>query len=355
MDSILDFQFLNNSVASWLIAGALAIAIIITGKIVQKLLSGLLRQWSKKTKSDLDDFIVSVLEKIKWEWVAAGIFAASRYLNFSDTFDKWMLWLFALVLLNRLIRIVSAVMDYVAETVYLAKDAVDTGSKGAVKHILLILKIVVSGLMVVIALDNLGFDIGAVIAGFGVTGIVIGLAVQNIVGDLFSSFCIIFDKPFEVGDFIIVGDYMGVVQRIGIKTTRITSLGGEQIVFANSDLTGSRIRNYKRMAKRRVVFSFGVEYGTTEDKLKSIPETVKNIITNINDTAFDRAHFQKFGGSSLDFEVVYYVLSADYNKYMDIQQAINFEIFAAFNKGGINFAFPTQTLHIEECHVTQQS
>jgi len=355
VESILNFHILNNSVESWLKAVTIALVIILLGKIIQKLLSGWFEKWAKKTKISVDDFFVSTIVKIKWEWFAIGIFAATRYLNFSKSFDGWMLWLFALVMLHRVIRMVNDFMDYITAKVYLEKESVEAGSKGAIKHIAFILKIGVAGILIVITLDNLGFEISALIAGLGVTGIVIGLAVQNIVGDLFSSFCIIFDKPFEVGDFIIVGDFMGAVENIGIKTTRLTSLGGEQLVFSNSDLTGSRIRNYKRMAQRRVVFGFGVEYGTEEEKLKSIPAAVKTIISDIEDTTYDRAHFQKFGNSCLDFEVVYYVLSSDYNKYMDIQERINFEIFSTFNKENINFAFPTQTLHVKECNVIQQS
>jgi small-conductance mechanosensitive channel len=355
VESILNFQILHNNVESWITAVMIALVIILLGKTTQYFLSAWFKEWAKKTKTSVDDFIVSTLEKIKWEWVVIGIFAATRYLDFSKSFDVWMLWLFALVMLYRIIRIVNSFMDYITAKVYLEQEAVDSGSKGAIKHIVFILKIGVTGVLIVIALDNLGFHISAVIAGLGVTGIIIGLAVQNIVGDLFSSFCIIFDKPFEVGDFIIVGDFMGAVENIGIKTTRLTSLGGEQLVFSNSDLTGSRIRNYKRMAKRRIVFSFGVEYGTEEEKLKSIPAAVKAIISDIEDTTYDRAHFQKFGDSGLYFEVVYYVLSSDYNKYMNIQERINFEIFSKFNKEGINFAFPTRTLHVKECNVIQES
>ena len=355
VESILSFHILNNSVESWLKALTMALAIILFGKIFQKLLLVWFIKWAKKTKSSVDNFFVSTLEKIKWEWVVIGIFAATRYLDFSKSFDGWMLWIFSLVMLHRIIRFINAFMDYITAKVYLEKEAVETGSKGAIKHIVFILKVAMAGVLIVITLDNLGFKISALIAGLGVTGIIIGLAVQNIVGDLFSSFCIIFDKPFEVGDFIIVGDFMGSVENIGIKSTRLTSLGGEQLVFSNSDLTGSRIRNYKRMAQRRVVFSFGVEYGTEDEKLKSIPTTVKTIINDIEDTTYDRAHFQKFGNSSLDFEIVYYVLSSDYNKYMDIQERINIEIFSNFNKEGINFAFPTQTLHVKECNVHQHS
>ncbi len=345
--SVMDVQILNNRIEEWIKAAVIALAIILTGRIVQRLLSGCFAEWAKKSRNNVDDFIVAMLGKIKWEWFVAGIFVATKYLDLSKSFDVCVTWIFVLVMLNRIIRVVNSSVDYVTTKVCFEKESVGTGSKGAIKHIVLILKIAVSGVLIVIALDNLGFKISAVIAGLGVSGIIIGLALQNIMGDLFSSFCIVFDKPFEVGDFIIVGDFMGVVENIGIKSTRLTSLGGEQLVFSNSDLTGSRIRNYKRMEKRRVVFSLGVEYGTQEEKLKCIPELLKTIICGIDDAAFDRAHFQKFGDSSLNFEVVYYVLSPDYNKYMDIQQKINFEIFSKFNKEGISFAFPTQTLHVQ--------
>ena len=354
LESILSFQILNNSVENWVKAVTLALVIILAGKISQRLLSGCLKSWAKKTKNTIDNFIITTLETIKWEWIVIGVFVATRYLNFNKGFDICMLWLFALVMLHRVIRVVNLFVDYVTAKAYLENEKVEAGSKGAIKHIVLILKIAVAGVLIVVALDNLGFEISAVIAGLGVSGIVIGLALQSIVKDLFSSFCIIFDKPFEVGDFIIVGEFMGVVQNVGIKTTRLTSLGGEHLVFSNSDLTESRVRNYKRMNQRRVVFGFGVEYATQEDKLKMIPSMVKEIIGDIKDVKCDRVHFQKFGDSSLIFEVVYYVLSSDYNKYMDIQEKINFEIFSEFNKEGIHFAFPTQTLHVKEHNVMQQ-
>ena len=355
VESIFGFQILNNSVEAWLKAVTIALVIIIVGRVAQRLLSGCLKSWAKKTKNTIDNFIISTLETIRWEWVVMGVFVATRYLNFNKGFDAFMLWIFALIMLHRIIRTVNLFVDYVSAKAYFENENVEAGSKGAIKHIVLILKIVAAGVLIVVALDNLGFEISAVIAGLGVSGIVIGLALQSIVKDLFSSFCIIFDKPFEVGDFIIVGDFMGVVQNVGIKTTRLTSLGGEHLVFSNSDLTESRVRNYKRMAQRRVVFSFGVEYSTQEDKLKTVPSMVKKIIGDIEDVKCDRVHFQKFGNSSLDFEVVYYVLSSDYNKYMDIQEKINFEIFSEFNKEGINFAFPTQTLHVNEHNVVQKT
>jgi small-conductance mechanosensitive channel len=183
-------------------------------------------------------------------------------------------------------------------------------------------------------------------ASLGVAGIAVALALQNVLSDLFASMSIALDKPFVIGDFIIIGDFMGTVEKIGVKTTRLRSLSGEYLIFANSDMLSSRIRNYTRMHERRIVFSLGVTYNTPYEKLHLIPTMIQKIIEAQEETRFDRAHFASYGDFSLNFEIVYYVLSADYNRYMDIQQAINLAIFKAFEDTGIEFAFPTQTLYM---------
>ncbi len=210
-----------------------------------------------------------------------------------------------------------------------------------------LLKLLVWGLVLLLILDNLGVNITTFVAGLGVGGIAIALAAQNILSDLFASVSIALDKPFEVGDFIIVGDYLGTVEKIGVKTCRLRSLGGEQIIFPNGDLLNSRVRNYKRMEERRIRFIFGVVYSTPYEKLAEIPTIVRELIDNVEDTRFDRAHFAKYGDFSLDFEVVYYVLRPDYSIYMDKQQEINLAIFKRFEDEGIEFAFPTRTIHLE--------
>jgi small-conductance mechanosensitive channel len=183
-------------------------------------------------------------------------------------------------------------------------------------------------------------------ASLGVAGIAVALALQNVLSDLFASMSIALDKPFVIGDFIIIGDFMGTVEKIGVKTTRLRSLTGEYLIFANSDMLSSRIRNYTRMHERRIVFSLGVTYNTPYEKLHLIPTMIQKIIEAQEETRFDRAHFASYGDFSLNFEIVYYVLSADYNRYMDIQQAINLAIFKAFEDTGIEFAVPTQTLYL---------
>ena len=208
-------------------------------------------------------------------------------------------------------------------------------------------RVVAWSVLILVALSNLGIDVTALVAGLGVGGVAVALATQNILGDLFASFSILVDKPFVPGDFIVVGDFMGSVEQVGVKTTRVRSLGGEQIVFANSDLLQSRLRNYKRMSERRISFRLGVVYQTPPEKLRAIPNTVRAIIQAQEKTRFDRAHFVSYGDSALLFEVVYYVLDPDYNLYMDIHQAVNLAICERFAAARIEFAYPTQTLIVQ--------
>jgi small-conductance mechanosensitive channel len=208
-------------------------------------------------------------------------------------------------------------------------------------------KILVWAAVLLLIIDNLGFDITALVASLGIGGIAIALAVQNILGDLFASLSIIVDKPFVNGDFIIVGDYMGTVEQIGMKTTRMRSLGGEQLIFSNQDLLQSRIRNYRRMEERRVVFELGVTYQTETEHIREIPEMIGEIIESTETTRFDRAHFNQFGDSALQFEVVYWVLSPDYAVFMDLHQSIILELLERLREQDIEIAYPTQTIHVD--------
>jgi small-conductance mechanosensitive channel len=207
-------------------------------------------------------------------------------------------------------------------------------------------KLVLWSVALLLVLENLNFDVSALVASLGVGGIAVALAAQNILGDLFASLSILFDKPFVVGDFIFVGDMMGTVEKVGLKTTRVRSLFGEQLVFSNNDLLSSRIKNYKRMEERRVVFTLGVTYQTNAEQLELIPGIIKETIENQEKVRFDRSHFKGYGDFALLFETVYWVTDPDYNLYMDIQQRINLELFRHFEEQGIEFAYPTQTIHL---------
>jgi small-conductance mechanosensitive channel len=192
----------------------------------------------------------------------------------------------------------------------------------------------------------LGIEVTGLVAGLGVSGVAVAFAAQAILKDVFSYFSIFLDKPFEIGDFIILDSFMGTVEHIGIKTTKVRSLGGEQLIFANADLTNARVRNFKRMWERRVVFRFGLLYETPAAQLREVPSIVRQIIESLYQSKFDRCHFFQFGDYSLIFETVYYVSSNDYNTYMDIQHEINLKLKEALEERGMGFAYPTQSVYL---------
>lgn len=209
-------------------------------------------------------------------------------------------------------------------------------------------RVVVWSFALLLGLDQLGFDVTALVAGLGIGGIAVALALQNILGDLFASAAIVLDKPFMVGDFIVVGDRAGSVEKVGLKTTRVRSLSGEQLVFSNTQLLNSEIRNFKRMQERRIAFGIGVTYETPLEKLRAIPGWLKAAVEAQPKARFDRAHFKEYADFSLNFEIVYYVLSPEFNVYMDTQQAINLAVFEKFGAEGVQFAYPTRTLYLKQ-------
>lgn len=341
----------GNTVEAYLWALALFAASCFTLIVFQKIVLGQLKRLSRKTVTKTDDYTLQLCEKTLVPVFYAGAFYfASTTLALSSSVEKLVTAGAILTLFIQATRFLIGLSAHVVEN-QMARRNDSYVSRKSTRTTIAVIKVVIWGVGVVMILDNLGFNVSAVIAGLGIGGVAIALAAQTILGDLFNYFVIFFDKPFEEGDFIITGEHMGVVERIGVKSTRIRSLGGEQLVFSNSDLTGSRIRNYKRMNERRVVFGVGVTYQTPFEKMKILPGIIREAVEGVENTRFDRAHFKEYGDSSLNFEVVYYVLSADYNKYMDIQQAINLKIFERFAAEGVDFAYPTRTLYLNNVSV----
>lgn len=348
MKELLQQSFYNNTIQNYLIFAAILVLGMLAVRILKSIVIHRLKEWAKKTATTIDDFLIQNIDKklIPLLYFAVLFFAAKSLILTPAT--TRIIDVLAVILITFIgIRFLILLFSYVLEAHWLKKET-DESRKRDVKGLMPVIKVVIWIVGLIFLLDNLGFEINTVIAGLGIGGIAVALAAQAVLGDLFSYFSILFDRPFELGDFIIIGDYMGTIEHIGIKTTRVRSLGGEQLVFSNTDLTNSRVRNYKRMEKRRIVFKLGVTYQTPNQKLKEIPGIILDIIKNIENTVFDRAHFSSYGDFSLIFEVVYYVLSSDYNKYMDIQQDINFAINEEFEKRGIEFAYPTQTLFLEK-------
>jgi len=275
--------------------------------------------------------VVSAYAAMLWLELPDGVVLVARAVTMLAVLAQVALWLIALT---------NAWLERFRKQ-NAAENAAAVTSMSALGFVA---KLLIWVAVLLVALENLGVDITALVAGLGIGGIAVALAVQNILGDLFASLTIVIDKPFVEGDFLVLGEHLGSVERVGLKTTRIRSLSGEQLIFSNADLLNSRIRNYGRLAERRVLFGLGVVYQTPREKLERIPRILRECVEAQEQVRFDRAHFKQYGSWSLDFEIVYFVLAPDYNLYMDIQQAINLAIFDRFASEGIEFAFPTQTL-----------
>lgn len=334
-----------NGLYDWMIAGSIALGVILALGLLKYGVTRAVTALARRTATLIDDILAQVIGTTKvWLLLPVALYAGASALTLPAKLER-LLDLVAVVAL--MLQVALWVNCFIRGWLEL-KIAARRGADGEAVTVLTLLgfaaRALVWALTLLLVLDHLGFDITALVAGLGIGGVAVALAVQNILGDLFASLSIVLDKPFVVGDFIVVGDLRGAVEHIGLKTTRVRSLDGELIVFSNADLLKSRIRNFRRMQERRVAFSVGVTYQTPLAKLERIPSILRDAVERRDKTRFDRAHFTAYGDFALQYEIVYYVLSPDFNVYMDIQQAINLEIGRRFAEEGIEFAYPTQTV-----------
>jgi small-conductance mechanosensitive channel len=305
-----------------------------------------IKRLSRKTKTELDDLIVDAVEAVHWPfYILLAVYIALHFTHVPAYAGTAVYFLLLAAATYYIVIGIGKFIDYSKRQLISRREReIGKSDTTLINTMARIVRAVVWLLAALFFLSNLGYDISTFIAGLGIGGIAIAFALQNVLGDIFASFSIYFDKPFRHGDFIIVGDDMGVVKKIGIKSTRIQTLRGEELVVSNKELTETRIHNYKKMQKRRIAFAFGVTYETPTAKMKKIPSIVTRIMSGIELATLDRVHFKNFGDFSLNYEVVYYLASNNYNKYMDVQQQINLSLKAAFEKEKIGFAYPTQTI-----------
>lgn len=348
MSEILSKTFLGNSFQAYLIALGTFLFGIILIFLFKKIFLAKLKKWSAKTETSFDDIVVKEIERTLLPILFFGILSISiKTLTLSPDFIYFFGVAIKILFTFLIVRVILSIINQITRSYLKRFDDFEQRQK-QLKGIKVLVNLLIWTIAAVFLLDNLGIEISAVVAGLGIGGIAVALAAQVILGDLFSYFVIFFDRPFTIGDFIIVDDKLGVIEYVGIKTTRIRALSGEQLIFSNTDLTNSRVHNFKKMEKRRVVFKLGVIYQTSYEKLKLIPTLVREIIEKQSGASFDRGHFASYGDFSLNFEFVYYIEGSDYNKYMDIQQSINFEIFKSFENEKIEFAYPTQTIFVNK-------
>lgn len=345
---ILEQVFFNNRISDYIIALLTLFSSLLFVKVVIRFFIKRLKKIAERTTVTFDDFLIKILERVGLPALYISCFYVSAKILKLPSGANALINVLEMIIITFFAARIVVMLAGWGINIYLAKKQQDPTVVRSFEGLLWAVKSLIWVLAVIILLDNLGYKVSTLIAGLGIGGIAVAIAAQALLKDFFSYFSIVFDHPFKIGDFIIIGDFMGTVEYIGIKTTRIRSLGGEQVIFSNTDLTDSRVRNYRLMEKRRVLFRIGVTYQTSLSQLKEIPKIIENIIKNTKDAAFDRAHFFSYEDFSLIFEVVYFVLNSDYNKYMDIQQEINFAIKEEFEKKEIEFAYPTQTLYMNK-------
>ena len=333
----------NNSLHTYAVVVAEIIALWIVFRLFKKIIIAALKKITGRTASDVDDAIVAAAEKFIIPYIYLTInYAIIEQLNFSPHAENVLKVIIAVITAYFFVRFINHVI-HLTVLLYMQKKEEPPERITQLNGILLVMKTLVWVGGTLMLIENLGYNITTIITGLGIGGIAIALAAQNILGDLFSYFVIFFDKPFEIGDNISVNNNTGIVERIGIKTSHIRSVSGEQLIIPNADLVKSTIRNIKRLERRGVTFKLNVRYDTPEEKLRSLPELLKTIINKHEHASFERCHLIAFGDFSLAYETLYFIDSPDMVTYLNIQQDIYLEIMTAFRNEGIDFAFPGQT------------
>lgn len=338
----------GNTLATWLLALAVVGVVFLALNILKRAMSRKVLAWVRKTETDLDDLIVDLFSRTWYLFlILVSVYAGSLILTLPPQVEPWMRTVMMILFWIQVALWGTGVVDYL-----ISRQVKEQDKKAAATTINVlgyVGKVVLWTVALLLALDNIpGIEVDALIASLGIGGIAVALAVQNILGDLFASLSIALDQPFVIGDSITVREYVGTVEHIGLKSTRVRSLTGEQLIFSNSDLLNSRIRNYGRMEERRVSFTLGVTCQTPYEKLGEIPGMIQEIIEAQPQTRFGRAHFKAYGDFSLNFEIVHCMLTSDYDVFMDIQQGINLEILRRFAEEGIELAYPTQTVFVAQ-------
>ena len=348
--AILERMYFGNTVLQWGTAVGIAIVTLIVFQVVKFVIVRRLRKVAATTATDIDDFVVDLLGNTSFILILVlSLYTGSFMLQLDPSVRRFITGAAVLIFLFQAALWGNAVIGFALDRFARQKmEADDASTATVVRMVGMVARIVFTVMIVLVALGTFGFDISALITLAGVGGVAVALAVNGILSDLFGSMTIALDQPFVVGDFITVGDFNGTVENVGLKSTRLRSNTGEQLVMSNADLLGSRLRNFGQMDERRGNMALGVTYDTPADKLEAIPGMIQEIIDREENVRFDRAHFASFGDFSLNFAVVYWLLTPAYGDFMNATQAINLAIVRRFEAEGIEMAFPTQTLYLNK-------
>ncbi|MGB0757041.1 MAG: mechanosensitive ion channel family protein [Patescibacteria group bacterium] len=340
-----------NTAYDYALAIVVFIGLLIALKFFEFIVIVRLRQLAKRTKTDFDDVLINIIHGVRPPlYLLLSLFVAIQFITLPDLGQQVVKIFFYIAVVYEVIQAIDKLLGYGLH-VYMTRSAGSDDAKQAesmIRVLQIIAKVVLWVIGLLFILHNLGVNVTSLVASLGIGGLAVALALQSVLSDLISSISIYMDKPFEVGDFVVIGTDSGTVKKIGIKTTRIKTLRGEELVVSNKELTSVRVQNFKKLQKRREVFTFGVTYETPQEKLEKIPKIVQSSIEAQDLAEFDRCHFDLYADSSLQFEAVYHIPTSDYAEYMDVKQAIHLAVFKAFAEEKIEFAYPTQTLYVNK-------
>ncbi len=344
MENFLDYNFWGNSLRQYFITIIIFVILILILWLIKKIEISHLKKIVNKTRSEIKFIIIKCLNILRWPfYTTLALWISLQFIKIPAKTYQYFTYFVLIVVIYYFIKIISELINFWTKKIIEKKQKSEINIDTSVIHLLNTLsKILIWVIAILIVLQNLGINITALIAGLGIGGIALALALQSILGDILACFSIYFDHPFGVGDLITVGDVTGTVKKIGLQSTRLQGSMGEEIVISNKELTKNKIKNYRKIQKRTCEFTFVIRYETTAEKIKKIPEIIENIIKPIELCEFQRVHFQKFGEYGLIFDIVFNVLTPDYNYYLDIQQKINLGIKEKFEKEKIYFAYINQ-------------
>ncbi len=352
INELKNYIWAGNSAYDYLLAVVIFLGVIIVLKIFQAFILLRLRRLALKTKSDLDDILIEIFQQIKPPfYFFAALYSGIKVLILPDIVHKVLIVLITVSVVYESVVGLQKLIDYFLKKHLKKVDNTPEGkkqSKAMINALGMIAKVALWLIGITLVLANLGINVTSIVASLGIGGIAIALALQNILGDLFSSFSIYLDKPFMIGDFVVLGQDSGTVEKIGLKTTRIRTLQGEELIIPNNELTNSRIHNYKTLEKRRHSFVVGVTYETSGQNLRKIPKLMKEIINKEKLAEFQWCYFKEFADSALNYETVFYATTKDYEEFVKLSHKINLAIMSKFKEVGIEFAYPTQTVHLSQ-------
>lgn len=344
-DPLFSTMLYENTIGKYLLALGILLITVLVMKLFKRYLLGRIKKIAEKTDTLIDDVIVASIERIGLKfYFSVALYIALRLLVLPVFVYDVTYAMMVMIITYYVVRVGIIWIEFFTKKMQEDEDR-DPHSVEIIGKIVKVILWVFAGVFI---LQFLGYDVTTLVAGLGIGGIAIAFALQNVLSDIFASFTIYYDKPFKKGDYIVIGQDSGTVIATGLKSTRIQTLQGDELVISNKALTEERIHNYKKMKERRINFQFRIEYGTPTKKMKKINEIVKKIFEEIPEVRLHSVRFLSFGDYSLIYDVIYYVKNREYLVYVEAQEKINFAIKEAFEKEKISMAFPTQTLYLKK-------